>query len=67
MGPRPPADLRTSAALNALLVLVAAVAGLAGTVDPTAIDHREVRPWGCRTCPIPEPPAVPDPPAEPEL
>jgi hypothetical protein len=66
MGPKPPADRRASAAVNALLPLVAAVAGLAGTVNTTAIDHREVRPWGCRTCPIPEPPAQ-GAPADPEM
>jgi hypothetical protein len=50
------ADRRASAAVNAVLVLVLALIPLSGSVDTTAIDHREQRPWGCRTCPIPEPP-----------
>jgi hypothetical protein len=52
------ADRRASAAANAVLVLALALVPLSGSVDPTSIDHREQRPWGCRTCPIPEPPVV---------
>jgi hypothetical protein len=52
------ADGRASAAVNAVLVLVLALIPLSGSVDTTAIDHREQRPWGCRTCPIPEQPVV---------
>jgi hypothetical protein len=52
------ADRRASAAVNAVLVLVLALVALSGSADPTSVDHREQRPWGCRTCAIPEPAVV---------
>ncbi len=52
---RPPQpDRRISASANAALVLVAALMPLFAAVGtPGPVDHREQRPWGCRTCPIP--------------
>jgi hypothetical protein len=60
-GPDRTADRRMSAAVNSMLVLVLALIPLSGSVDTTAIDHREQRPWGCRTCLIPQPPASVEP------
>jgi hypothetical protein len=38
---------------NAVLVLLFAVLALGSS--GSAVNHTEVRPWGCRTCPIPAP------------
>ncbi len=53
-------DRRRSASINAVLVLITAVLPAVGAIDTSPVDHTQVRPWGCRTCPIPAPP----PPAE---
>jgi hypothetical protein len=50
-------DRRRSASANAVLLLAASMIPVLGAIDTTGIDHTEVRPWGCRTCPIPTPPA----------
>ncbi len=54
-------DRRTSATVNAALVLVLALVPLGDSTYSTSVDHREQRPWGCRTCPIPAEPTVEEP------
>jgi hypothetical protein len=54
-------DRRTSATVNAALVLVLALVPLGDFSHSTSVDHREQRPWGCRSCPIPPGPAVQQP------
>lgn len=48
--------MRLSTVLNAAIVLVVALVQL--PVDGRQTDHEDVRPWGCRTCPVPQ---TPDP------
>jgi hypothetical protein len=45
-------SLRLNVVLNATVVLVLAVFQLS-LAGGRPIDHERVRPWGCRTCPIP--------------
>jgi hypothetical protein len=54
---RSPQDPRRSTALNAFLTLVLALVPLSFSVQPRPLDHRDHRPWGCQTCPIPPEPA----------
>lgn len=49
-------SLRLNAVLNAAVVLVMALFQLS-SAGGRQIDDERVRPWGCRTCPIPAPPA----------
>ena len=46
-------DRRRSASVNAVLLLVVGLVPLLGAIDTSAVDHNEVRPWGCRTCSVP--------------
>ncbi len=50
---------KAGAAANAVMVLLFAVLALGSS--GAEVDHAEVRPWGCRTCPIPSqlPPPMP--------
>lgn len=47
------------AVANAVVVLLFAVLALGSS--GAEVDHAEVRPWGCRTCPIPAPVPVDGP------
>ncbi|MCU0302349.1 MAG: hypothetical protein MUF35_12265 [Candidatus Nanopelagicales bacterium] len=64
----PTEDVRRSAVTNAIIVvLLALLLPMVGRAPSAAVDRSapELRPWGCRTCPIPMP--SPDlPPALPE-
>jgi hypothetical protein len=42
---------RVGAVANAVVVLLLGVLALGSS--GAEVDHAEVRPWGCRTCPIP--------------
>lgn len=44
-------SVRVSAVTNAVIVGMLTLIPL--SVDGRGIDHEQVRPWGCRTCPIP--------------
>ncbi|HYO18393.1 MAG TPA: hypothetical protein VES02_06980 [Dermatophilaceae bacterium] len=52
----PGPDRRRSASINAVLVLVVGLVPLLGATDTSAIDYKELRPWGCRTCSVPPTP-----------
>ncbi len=54
------ANGRTSASINAALLLVVALFPLLVTAEPPRVDHTEVRPWGCQTCIIPADPVPAD-------
>ena len=47
-------SLRSTAVLNAAIVLVVALFQLS-LAGGRQIDHERERPWGCRTCQIPAP------------
>ena len=53
-------DRRKSASVNAALLFAAALIPLLGALETPRIDHTEVRPWGCRSCPIPAEPTPMD-------
>jgi hypothetical protein len=58
-------DRRTSASINAVLILLVGLIPVLASVDTSSIDHNELRPWGCRTCSVPAAPTPVDPDADP--
>jgi len=49
-------DRRTSAVVNAWVVVLLAVVPILGSMDTAGVEATESGPWGCRTCRIPAPP-----------